>query len=315
MSDYQGSVRRLGITHTLLIPFFFLYWLFKAPVVTTRLVGFTLFRKWKGVEKTAENCWACLCAFYLAYRFERDGIEHIHAPWACGCATAAWFSSRLTTIPFSFTIRAWDIYPPDSLIQEKTRDALFIRSETQYNIDYLTKLTGCPAEKLHLTYNGVPITSVKEGPAELRPPYKLLAVGRLVGKKGYEHLIAACALLKEKEIEFHLDIIGDGNRMGPLTRLCRSLDLCSHVSFPGFLPYDQVPDYYQQADIFIMPCVIDSSGDRDGIPTVLLEALMNHLPVITTPVSGIPELIEDGVTGLLVPPENPEAIADAVYPH
>ena len=251
-----------------LLPVFVFYWLLKTPSKTVRLIATTLFRNWKGIEKTAENGWACLCAFYLAYLFKKDQIKHIHAPWACGCATAAWFASTLTDIPFSFTIRAWDIYPPDSLIQEKTRDAIFIRSETQYNIDYLQKLTGCSRTKLHLTYNGVPMHEGKSKPSEIKPPYQLLAVGRLVGKKGYTFLLYACKLLVDKQISFHLNIVGDGGDHNKLTRQCSSLGIESHVTFHGFKPYDQIPKYFEQADFFIMPCIIHSSGDRDGIPTV-----------------------------------------------
>lgn len=295
-----------------ILPVFVFYWLLRSPLNTTKLIARILFRRWRGVEKTAENAWACFCAFYLAYRFEKDEIKHIHAPWACGCATAAWLASRLTNIPFSFTMRAWDIYPPDSLIHEKTRDTLFVRSETQYNIDYLQDITACSLGKFKLTYNGVPMTSEDAVPVSMVPPYKLLAVGRLVGKKGYEFLLQACGVLQANAIDFHLNIVGDGPYLKQLKRLCKSLQLESVVTFHGFQPYEKMPTFFQEADIFIMPCIIHSSGDRDGIPTVLLESLIHRVPVISTPVSGIPELIENGVSGILIPERDPSAIADAV---
>lgn len=312
MELYNGQIFRLGLRKIIVLPIFVLYWLFKSPVKTMQLITFFLLRRWKGIEKTAENAWACLCAFYLAYRFEKDGIKHIHAPWACGCATAAWLASRLTHIPFSFTIRAWDIYPPDSLIKEKTRDAIFIRSETQYNIDYLTEFTGCSDDKFHLTYNGVSITSANTRSSQMIPPHQLLAVGRLVGKKGYEYLLRACVLLKERSIDFHLHFVGDGLYSKRLKLLCNSLGLNQHVTFHGFQPYEKIPEFFSKADVFIMPSIVHSSGDRDGIPTVIMESLLHHVPVITTPVSGIPELIENGTTGTLVPQKDPVAIADAI---
>lgn len=143
-------------------------------------------------------------------------------------------------------------------------------------------------------------------------PYQLLAVGRLVGKKGYEYLLHACGVLKNNSITFHLDFVGDGSSFNRLKRLCQSLELDSHVTFHGFQPYDKIPEFYQKADIFIMPSVIHSSGDRDGIPTVLMESLLCQVPVITTPVSGIPELIENEITGILVPQKDPTAIAEAI---
>lgn len=312
MLSYKGQVFRLGVRWSILLPIFILYWGAKAPRTTVSLLVTILFRRWRGLEKTAENGWACLSAFYLAYRFQQDKIEHIHAPWACGCATAAWVASRLTSIPFSFTMRAWDIYPPDSLICEKTDDALLIRSETQYNIDFLQKYTGARADKFYLTYNGVPMEHVAPRVVPLHPPYQLLAVGRLVGKKGYTFLLDACALLQQERIAFHLHIVGDGPLERELKDQCSKLGLDERLTFHGFCPYEAVPDFFRKSDIFMMPCVIDASGDRDGIPTVIMESLLHHVPVITTPVSGIPELIENRVTGLLVPEKNPQAIADAV---
>ena len=312
MQSYEGELFHLGVRWVVLLPFFILYWLGRAPRKTVSILATILFRKWRGLEKTAENGWACLCAFYLAYRFEQDQIAHIHAPWACGCATAAWVASRLTEIPFSFTMRAWDIYPPDSLIGEKTKDALLIRSETQYNIDFLQKFTGAEAGKFFLTYNGVPMERVAPREVGLQPPYQLLAVGRLVGKKGYAFLLEACALLKQQDIAFHLHIVGDGPLESELKLLCEKLALDESVTFHGFCPYEAIPGFFKKADIFMMPCVIDTSGDRDGIPTVIMESLIHHVPVITTPVSGIPELIENGVTGVLVPEKDPQALADAV---
>ncbi|AGF78532.1 glycosyltransferase [Desulfocapsa sulfexigens DSM 10523] len=312
MQSYQGKILRLGVWWGIALPIFIFYWFLRSPVKTTMLIVRIVLRRWKGVEKTAENVWACFCAFYLAYRFEKDQIKHIHAPWACGCATAAWLASRLTGIPFSFAMHAWDIYPPDSLIQEKTRDALFVRSVTQYNIEYLRKLTACSEDKFHLIYIGVPMSQVKARHVSMEPPYQLLAVGRLVGKKGYEFLLRACGVLKANAIDFHLNIVGDGLYLNQLQRLCASLELESVVTFHGFQPYEKMPTFFQEADIFIMPCVVHSSGDRDGIPTVLMEALLHYVPVITTSVSGIPELIEDGVSGVLVPEKDPNAIVDAV---
>ena len=313
MRSYRGRVIHLGMKSIVVHPLFICYWLFRSPAQTVRLIASTLFRKWKGVEKTAENGWALLCAFFLAYRFEKDQIQHIHAPWACGCATAAWFASSLTGIPFSFTIRAWDIYPPDSLIGIKSRDALLVRSETQYNINCLHEQIGCSKDKMHLTRNGVPMHESEHQPQKVvTAPFQLLAVGRFVGKKGYQYLFRGCEILRNKGVDFHLDMVGDGNRLNELKRLSSSLGLASYVTFHGFQPYDQIPKYFRQADFFIMPSIIDSSGDRDGIPTVLLEALLYYVPVVATPVSGIPELVEDGVTGLLVPPKDPDAIAEAV---
>lgn len=316
MSDEMRSasrdVERLGIPYLKrLVPDFLYWWKRDRGLVSSLLKSFAL-RRWSGLEKTGENIWAIMAAFRLARRFEEKGIEHIHAPWASGPATAAWISSRLTGIPFSFTARAWDIYPPDAVLKDKIRDATFIRSETATNIPYLGGLVGGDTSKMYLTYNGVPLKAHQEASVPMEPPFRLLALGRFVGKKGYDYLLQACRMLTESGLEFQLTLAGDGPRSMQLKHLAKKLGISDRVSFPGFIRYDAVSDLFLSSDLFLMPSVVHSSGDRDGIPTVIMEALMHRLPVIATDVSGIAEVIEDGKTGLLIPEKDPSAIATAV---
>lgn len=312
MASVSHRMERLGI------PFIgtglkdVLRWWKRNPPLTSELLRTVPIRRWNGFEKGGENLWAFFCGFHLARRFEEEGIEHIHAPWANGPATAAWIASHLTGIPFSFTARAWDIYPPDGALKEKLRDATFIRSETRANIAYLSAYSGVSEDKIYLTYNGVPLKPSIEAPVSMKPPYRLLALGRFVGKKGYDFLLHACRILKESGVDFHLTLAGGGPRMSQLQYLAWKLGITDRVSFPGFIPYDLVPELFSSTDIFLMPSIIHKSGDRDGIPTVLMEALVHRVPVIATDVSGIGELVENHVTGLLIPEKNPEAIADAV---
>ncbi|NLI34025.1 MAG: glycosyltransferase family 4 protein [Deltaproteobacteria bacterium] len=312
MASVSHRMERLGI------PFIgtglkdVLRWWKRNPPLTSELLRTVPIRRWNGFEKGGENLWAFFCGFHLARRFEEEGIEHIHAPWANGPATAAWIASHLTGIPFSFTARAWDIYPPDGALKEKLRDATFIRSETRANIAYLSAYSGVSEDKIYLTYNGVPLNPSIEAPVSMKPPYRLLALGRFVGKKGYDFLLHACRILKESGVDFHLTLAGGGPRMSQLQYLAWKLGITDRVSFPGFIPYDLVPELFSSTDIFLMPSIIHKSGDRDGIPTVLMEALVHRVPVIATDVSGIGELVENHVTGLLIPEKNPEAIADAV---
>jgi len=312
MRAESNQVERLGL------PFLrrplepLLYWLKRDRRKALELLRTIPFRRWNGLEKMGENLWAFACGFRLARRFQEEGIEHIHAPWASGPATAAWIASRLTGIPFSFTARAWDIYPADGALGEKIRDAAFVRSEIGTNIKYLSGFVGGDASKIYLTYNGVPLKAESEAAVAMKPPYRLLALGRFVGKKGYDYLLRACKLLADSGLDFHLTLAGDGPRGGQLKRLASKLDLSDRVSFPGFVPYDKVSDLFTGADIFLMPSIVHSSGDRDGIPTVIMEALMHRVPVIATDVSGIAEVIEDSNTGLLIPEKDASAIAAAV---
>jgi glycosyltransferase involved in cell wall biosynthesis len=312
MQAFAGPVERLGRGFVREAPVQLLYWLRRRRRLVLTLFRALLVKPYYGLEKTGENGWAFLAGLYLARRFAEEGIEHIHAPWASGPATAAWVASRLTGIPFSFNTRAWDIYPPDGALGEKIEDALFVRSETAYNIKHLSRRYRSVPTKIHLTYNGVPLTRHQEAPVGMEPPYRLLALGRFVAKKGYDDLLRACQRLAQAGLDFTLTLAGDGPRRRRLERLTRRLSLTSQVRFPGFVTYDRVPDLFREADIFVMPSVVAASGDRDGIPLVLMEALMHRVPVVATAVSGIPELIEDGVTGLLVPQRNPMALAAAV---
>lgn len=312
MRAASADVTRLGIPFLRTAVPDLLHWWRKDRGLTARLLRTVPLRRWHGIEKGGENLWAALCAVRLAQWFEQEGIEHIHAPWASGPATAAWVSSRLTGIPFSFTGRAWDIYPADGALGEKIRDAAFVRSETATNIPYLASFIGGDASKIFLTYNGVPLAQHREAPVEMQRPLKLLAVGRFVGKKGFDFLLRACRILADKGLDFRLTMAGDGPRGFQLKRLSRKLGLSDRVSFPGFVSYDGVSELFATSDMLLMPSVVHSSGDRDGIPTVIMEALMHRVPVVATDVAGIAEVVEDGVTGLLIQEKDANAIASAV---
>ena len=303
---------RLGLSQAGTILTGVAYWLRRKRSLTLRLLRQVPFRRWKGFEKGGESLWAFLCAFHLARRMEEDGIGHIHAPWACGPATAAWVASRLTGIPFSFTGRAHDIYPPDGAIREKIRDAVLVRTETRTGSLHLAAYAEGDARKFRVTYNGVPLETVPLSPVPMSPPCRLLAIGRFVPTKGFDVLLRACHALVRSGLELRLTLAGDGSRMPQLRRLVGRLGLGGRVSFPGFVPHDRISDLFLNADLFVMPCVVDPAGNRDGLPTVILEALLHRVPVVATDVSGIGEIIQDGVTGFLVPQRDVQALADAI---
>jgi colanic acid/amylovoran biosynthesis glycosyltransferase len=312
MREASRDVERLGLPYLKTFGSDIRYWWRSNRRLTAALFRTVPFRRWNGVEKGGENVWAFFCGFHLARRFREEGIEHIHAPWASGPATAAWIASRLTGIPFTFTSRAWDIYPADGALKEKIHAAAFVRSETGTNIGYLAQFCDGDTSKFRLTYNGVPLNSHREAPVKMERPFQLLALGRFVGKKGYDFLLQACRILADRGVEFRLTMAGDGPLRAQLGKLAQKLGIADRVHFPGFVQYDAVSELISSSDMLIMPSVVHSSGDRDGIPTVIMECLMHRVPVIATDVSGIAEVIEDGVTGFLIPEKNADAIADAV---
>lgn len=271
-----------------------------------------LARRWRSLETAGEALWAGLAGVHLARHFLAAGIDHIHAPWANGPATAAWVASHLSGIPFSFCGRAHDLYPEDGALKEKLAAAVLVRTNNQANERYLAGIAPAQAHKLLTIYNGVPLRPAPALDPPAPPPFRLLALGRMVFKKGFRILLESCRQLADKGVDFHLTLAGDGPQRRQLKALARKSGLGEQVSLPGFVPHRQVPTLFQQAHLFIMPSVITPSGDRDGIPNVILEALLHEVPVVATAVSGLPEVIRPGETGWLVPPGDPRALAQAV---
>ncbi len=312
MATTSRRAQRLGLRHLRRVPFDLIHWYRRQPHQTRRLLTEIPSRRWRSLEKTGESWWAFLCGFHLARRFEAQGVEHIHAPWADGPATAAWVASRLTGIPFSFSARAADIHPPEQVLAQKIAQAAFVRSETKYNVTYLHRFAKGRTDKIHAVYNGLSLSQYTQAPVLMRPPYKLLAVGRFVPKKGFDVLLRAGQLLTQRGVNFELTLAGSGGWGGRLKRLARELDLENRVIFPGFVPHDRISGLMSRADILIVPSVIHASGDRDGIPTVIMEALLHRLPVVATDVAGINEVIQEGQTGRLIPQRDPTTLARAI---
>jgi glycosyltransferase involved in cell wall biosynthesis len=163
-----------------------------------------------------------------------------------------------------------------------------------------------------MVYNSLRQDDAGDSAVPMEPPYRLLALGRLVQKKGFDVLINACKALEERGLQIQLTVGGSGPMERRLRRLTRNLGMDGRVTFPGHVRRDRVPVLLRNADVFVMPSVVAHSGDRDGIPNVILEALSWRLPVVATDVCGIGEVIRDGETGLLVPERDPLALAGAI---
>jgi glycosyltransferase involved in cell wall biosynthesis len=269
-------------------------------------------RRWRSLESWGEAMWAVVAGMHLAGVMVADGIDHIHAPWANGPATAAWVASTLSGIPFSFSGRAHDLYPPDGALQEKMAAAQFVRTNTQINRRYLSDLCPHQAGKVVNVYNGVSLTAPAVSRPPARPPFQLLALGRLVPKKGFRVLLQACRRLTDRGLDFRLILAGDGPERRELRTFIHRQGLANRVSLPGAVPHREVAHLMARADLLVMPSLIAPSGDRDGIPNVILEALCFEVPVVASAVSGIPEVIREGETGWLTDPSDPEALARTI---
>ena len=256
-------------------------------------------------------------AGYLAELLRRDPVDHLHAHFATAPTLVTMFASALTDIRYTFTAHARDIYvdTQHGLLRRQIERASAVVTVSRYNQQYLrTQISPLSGDKVHCIYNGLDLVDFdfrwpRSGASGLPV---ILSVARLIRKKGLEDLIQAAALLKLKGRAFRLEIIGSGPLRGDLERLVAELSLGDCVAFLGSQPQQSVSSAYQRASIFALPCVVAEDGDRDGIPTVVLESMASGVPVVSTPVSGIPELIDDSCDGLLVPPNNPVRLADAL---
>lgn len=314
MRAWSGPIFRMGVKALPAIIAAFSRALYQRPALVWSLLKQGFFRRMRNMEAQLENSWCFFAAFLLAEKCLRDKISLIHSSWANGPATAAWIASRITGIPFAFTGRAGDIYPPDGLLAEKAADALFLRVNNQANVKWLQSF--CPAnqqEKVKLVYNGLtlPERAKWQGRANFDCP-TILAIGRFARTKGFPELFTAMARLKRENFKVRLTLVGDGGWRRKLERLRKRLGLEDMIDMPGFVPNDQLDKFIADHALLAVPSVVHSNGDRDGIPNVIMEALSANMPVVATDVCGISEVIRNGETGLLVPQRNPAALANAI---
>ena len=291
-----------------------LYFLLVKPFRYLHLILiFVIVKNLTDIRKMRRTLCHFLEAVYIANESRKKGISHHHAHFATGPASVAMFVSILNGTTFSFTVHAMDLFRDKLLLKEKARLASFIISISQYNKQ--TLLRECPdadPEKIRIVRCGVDLREFQSRRLRSGEEICLLSVGRLVEKKGFAYLIHACRVLKERGYKFNCLTVGNGPGRTLLEQLIKGLDLEEDVRLVGGIPHSSVRDYYEKADIFVLPCVIAQDNDQDGIPIVLIEAMAMELPCVSTRISGIPELIEHRVSGLLVESRNVTELANAI---
>lgn len=244
------------------------------------------------------------------------GIDAIHAHFASWAATAASFVSSMTGIPYSFTAHAKDIYHSGidrRALADKIAKARFVVTVSDFNQAYLKDALsqeGKAGRVLRL-YNGMDLDEVRPKAVE-KELNLIVGVGRLRSKKGFPDLVEACRILDQRGVDFRCVIIGKGKQMAALQALISRHGLSRKVALAGAMPHRDVMRTVESARTVVAPCVVDEDGDRDGLPTVIPEAMALGVPVVSTPVTGIPEVIIDDQTGLLVNERDPEALAQAI---
>src|SRR5437773_3077526 len=261
-------------------------------------------------------------ALYFADFLARNGVDHVHVHFANRAAHTAVFLKEISGIPFSVTAHGQDFMKDlgsDDLLREICEAAEFVAAETDYSRDLLRRRCPDSAAKIHRVYNGMDLgrfpASHDETARPAAAPYhlpRIVSTGRLVTFKGFEDLIDACAELANRGIDFLCDIIGDGPLRDILQQKIEKLDLSSKVNLLGSLSQQAVLEKLRTTDIFALASTIDAQGATDVFPTVILEAMASARPVVSTRLAGIPELVLDGETGILVSPGEPSALTNAL---
>ncbi|MFT3802426.1 MAG: glycosyltransferase family 4 protein [Burkholderiaceae bacterium] len=253
-------------------------------------------------------------AIELALQARALGISHLHAHFATTATTVARKAAAFAGLSYSFTAHAKDIYfdyATPQHVARKLRDAAFSVTVSDYNQRTLRSAYGSAADRLFRLYNGVDLRRFPLSARQDVAP-RILAVGRLVRKKGFHVLIDALALMNERRIAFDCVLVGDGEERASLQAQADAAGLGERLTMPGPLSQDVVIEQMRQSTLLAMPCVISDDGNRDGLPTVLVEAMALGTPVVSTEVAGIPELVRHEENGLCVPPDDPHALAHAM---
>jgi glycosyltransferase involved in cell wall biosynthesis len=278
-------------------------------------LAFCAMRDWAGGLQLLRRLSHFLQAGYLAAEVERRGIRHLHAHFARNATTLAMVVARLCDTTFSFTAHANDLFVAPTLLPQKLQAAHFVVAISEYNRHFLQRCLPGPEtqRKLHVVRYGLDTSHfARLAPPATDAPPLILSIGRLVEKKGFPYLVQACQHLSERGYRFRCVIVGQGPEEAKLRRMIASAGLAAHVQLAGAVFQEKLTHYLADAQVFALPCVVATDGDRDGIPNTLIEAMAMELATVSTEVVGIPELIEHEKSGLLVAPHDSLGLANAL---
>jgi glycosyltransferase involved in cell wall biosynthesis len=256
---------------------------------------------------------------YLGYWAREHQFQHIHAHFLSSPTTVALLASKVSGIPYTVTIHAFDIfatnpYERNGAIPLKCKNAAACIVISQFNLDYMRKRWHGIQGRFEVIYNGIDIEMFTSKTRHTPDPktFRILSNGRLVYTKGHTFLIEALAILSGQNRNVSLEIIGTGPLDDELHDLAKRLGVGENVVFTGKMLQEEIIGRYSACDLFVLACAISPDGDMDGLPVVLVEALAMETPTISTQVSGVPEIVQDRITGLCIPPHDSQKLADAI---
>ena len=253
-------------------------------------------------------------AVYVGLRLQEMGIGHVHAHFMGMAARTAFWIHKFFPLTFSFTAHANDIFAPRNFevgLDKLVDTARVIVTVSDFAKKFLQERFPEPADRIRRIYNGLNLAEFGRADFSSAPPL-ILAVGRLIAKKGFADLIGACGLIVERGKSFQCEIIGEGPLENELRGQIERLNLQNRVVLPGAKPQREVRQRLAAANVFVLPSVIDPEGGMDNLPTVIMEAMATGLPVVSTKIGGIPEMVVENETGFLLRPGDAVALADAI---
>lgn len=297
------------------------YFFTRQPLRFINLFLYTVFHNYHKLKSFLFDKKTFDIAVYLAWLAKEKKLNHIHSPWADRNSFIALIASKLLGISYSLQARAHDIHRKDYLfgLKEKFENAAFAITNTKYNFEYIkSEITPSINGRLNLVYNGINLEEFipKQGNRESEL-IRLLCVARLIEQKGIDLLLRTCKELKDKGYNFICNIIGGTEDIYmhyylEIKKLHSQLNLEDKVFFLGSLPFREALNYYSNTDIFVLPCVIAEDGSRDITPNALIEAMAMKLPVISTNITGIPEIVDNEINGILIPPNDGNALTESI---
>lgn len=274
-----------------------------------------VFKNWKDATPRylAQVFFHTMCGIYLSYYLKKNKFDTIHAHFDTA-STIAFVANRFSSIPFSFTVHANEIYSGALLLSEKVKYARMVIADCYYNVDHINLLTNYRfSDKIHVIYNAIDTKSYisSQVKKEASKPFRLLSIGSFTGFKGYPTVLKALCKLKKEGYEFRYSIIGAGRKCEEemIRKMVSDFDLEKSVELLGLQPFNVLREKNAETDVFVMASEIFDRGIRDGIPTVISEAMLMKRPVISTYISDIPYNIIHGKTGYLFPEKQYESLA------
>ncbi len=253
-------------------------------------------------------------AAWLGPRLQALRVRHLHAHFAGLAARTAYWVARFFGIGFSFTGHANDIFSPKPFtisLGKLVGAARAVVTVSDFGVAYLKEKFPADAARLHRIYNGIDLARFQPATFDAATP-AIVSIGRLIEKKGFTDLIEACRLLAAQGIDFRSEIIGEGPLEPALQAQIAAASLTTSVTLAGPLPQSEVIRRLAQSAVFALPCVTEAGGGMDNLPTVVMEAMAAGLPVVSTPLGGVPEMVRDGSSGFLVPERQPALLAEAL---